>query len=543
MRMKLLLTFIAFFAMNVFAQTRSVTGTVYSATDNEPLIGATVKVKDTMLATATDIEGKFTLSGVSQSAKFLEVSYVGYEPQTVAISSDIKVYLKETSEMLDEMIVVAFGKQKREAFTGSATVVSSAEIEKQQVSNPVAALDGRVAGMQMLSSNNPASESGASDIVIRGIGSLNASTSPLIILDGLPYNGYLNDLNPSDIENITVLKDAASNALYGARGANGVIMITTKNASRGHTKTTVSAKWGANTDARVHYDYIDNPGEYYEAHYRALMNAYQYKQGMSFQQAHIQANNTLPLTSQYSGLGDMVYSVPQNQFLIGENGKLNPNAVMGNRVAYNDQIYTLISDDWTKAGTRTGLRQEYNINLSGGNDKYTFMASLGYLSNEGIAYGSDMSRTTARLKTSYNPYSFVKVGANASYTHTETNSQTGVFGCLYDIAPIYPLYIRDGEGNIMTDAHGRRYDYGYMNVGLVRPVEKEGNSIQDDLLDINYNDINAFSIQGYATFDFLKYFHLTVNGSTYVTENRWKTASNPYYGYAVNTGGTTQINH
>ncbi len=543
MRMKLLLTFIAFFAMNVFAQTRSVTGTVYSAADNEPLIGATVKVKDTMLATATDIEGKFTLSGVSQSAKFLEVSYVGYEPQTVAISSDIKVYLKETSEMLDEMIVVAFGKQKREAFTGSATVVSSAEIEKQQVSNPVAALDGRVAGMQMLSTNNPASESGASDIVIRGIGSLNASTSPLIILDGLPYNGYLNDLNPSDIENITVLKDAASNALYGARGANGVIMITTKNASRGHTKTTVSAKWGANTDARVHYDYIDNPGEYYEAHYRALMNAYQYKQGMSFQQAHIQANNTLPLTSQYSGLGYMVYSVPQNQFLIGENGKLNPNAVMGNRVAYNDQIYTLIADDWTKAGTRTGLRQEYNINLSGGNDKYTFMASLGYLSNEGIAYGSDMSRTTARLKTSYNPYSFVKVGANASYTHTETNSQTGVFGCLYDIAPIYPLYIRDGEGNIMTDAHGRRYDYGYMNVGLIRPVEKEGNSIQDDLLDINYNDINAFSIQGYATFDFLKYFHLTVNGSTYVTENRWKTASNPYYGYAVNTGGTTQINH
>lgn len=543
MRMKLLLAFIAIFAMNALAQTRSVSGIVYSASDNEPLVGATVKVKDTLLATATDIDGRFTLSGVSRSAKFLEVSYVGYEPQIVPITDDIKVYLKETSEMLDEMIVVAFGKQKREAFTGSATVVSSAEIEKQQVSNPVAALDGRVPGMQMLSTNNPAGESGASDIVIRGIGSLNASTSPLIVLDGLPYNGYLNDLNPADIENITVLKDAASNALYGARGANGVIMITTKNASRGSTKTTIGAKWGANTDARVHYDYIDNPGEYYEAHYRALMNAYQYKQGMPFQQAHILANNTIPQTAQLNGLGYMVYTVPQNEFLIGENGKLNPNAVKGNRVAYKDQIYTLLPDDWTKEGTRTGLRQEYNVNISGGNDKYTFMASLGYLENEGIAYGSEMKRTTARLKTTFNPYSFMKLGANASYTHTATDSHSQVFGTLYEVAPIYPLYIRDGEGKILRDAHGRRYDYGYLDVGLVRPVEKEGNPIQDDILNVNNNDINAFSIQGYATFDFLKYFHLTVNGSTYVTENRWKSAYNPYYGYTVNTGGNTEINH
>ncbi|MDE6523861.1 MAG: SusC/RagA family TonB-linked outer membrane protein [Muribaculaceae bacterium] len=543
MRINLILAWLLLFAVNVFAQGRSVTGTVYSAEDNEPLIGATVKVKGENIAGATDLNGRFTLNGVSTSAKHLEVSYVGYQPKTVEIKPDLTIYLNTSTEMLDEMIVVAFGKQKREAFTGSATVVSSAEIEKLQVSNPVAALDGRVAGMQMLSTNNPASESGASDIVIRGIGSLNASTSPLIILDGLPYNGYLNDINPADIESITVLKDAASNALYGARGANGVIMITTKNANRGYTKTTVSAKWGANNDARVHYDYIDNPGEYYEAHYRALMNAYQYKQGMSFQQSHIMANQTLPLTSQYNGLGYMVYSVPQGQFLIGENGKLNPNAVMGNRVAYQDQIYTLIADNWTKEGTRTGLRQEYNVNISGGSDKYTIMTSLGYLGNEGIAYGSNMNRFTARLKTTYTPYSFMKIGANASYTHTETDSHSGVFGTLYEVAPIYPLYIRDGDGNIMTDTHGRRYDYGYMNVGLIRPVEKEGNSIQNDLLNKNHNDINAFSIQGFATIDFLNYFHLTINGSTYVTENRLNTAVNPYYGYNVNTGGSTEVDH
>ena len=265
------------------------------------------------------------------------------------------------------------------------------------------------------------------------------------------------------------------------------------------------------------------------------MNAYQYKQGMSFQEAHILANNTLGNSAQNNGLGYMVYTVPQNQFLIGENGKLNPNAVLGNRVAYENQIYTLKPDNWTKEGTRTGFRQEYNLNISGGNDKYTFMGSLGYLKNEGISYGSDLERTTARLKTTFTPYSFMKVGANANYTHTDTRSLYDVFGVLYDVAPIYPLYIRDGEGNIMTDSHGKRYDYGYMDVGLSRPVEKEGNPIQDDILNKNDNNINSFSIQGYATFDFLKYFHLTVNGSTYITENRWKTTYNPYYGYYINT--------
>ncbi|MDE6548640.1 MAG: carboxypeptidase-like regulatory domain-containing protein, partial [Muribaculaceae bacterium] len=140
MKINLILALLLIMAVNVFAQGRSVTGTVFSAEDNEPLIGATVKVKGENIAAATDLDGRFTLNGVSQSAKHLEVSYVGYQAQTVEIKPDMKIYLQSTSEMLEEMIVVAFGKQKREAFTGSATVLSSAEIEKQQVTNPVQAL-------------------------------------------------------------------------------------------------------------------------------------------------------------------------------------------------------------------------------------------------------------------------------------------------------------------------------------------------------------------------------------------------------------------
>lgn len=526
------------------AQIAHVTGEVFDSGDGQPIVGATVTVVGTTRATVTDVDGRFSLSNLKAGEKKITITYVGYEPVTTEIKPDMKVFMTAKPELMDELIVVAFGKQKRESFTGAATVVSASEIEKQQVSNPIEALNGRVSGMMMTETNSLAS--GAEpDIVIRGIGSLNAGTSPLIVVDGLPYSGYMNDLNPSDIESITVLKDAASNALYGARGANGVIMITTKSASRGNTKVTLNAKWGVNSDARVKYDYIDNPGEYYEAHYTALMNNYLYRQGMTFQQAHIQANNALGRDAQYNGLGYMVYSVPQNQFLIGENGKLNPNATLGNRVAYNNQIYTLMPDDWTKEGTRNGFRQEYNAGLSGGNDKYSFIASLGYIDNKGISYGSAMERTTARLKTTFNPYSFLKMGANAGYTHTESDNigDLSVFNAVYNVAPIYPLYIRDGEGNILTDSHGKRYDYGYYDVGLDRPVEKNGNIIQDDILNVRRNSVNAFNIQGFGTVDFLKYFHLTVNGSVYITENRAKTAINPFYGYEVTRGGYSSISH
>lgn len=524
------------------AQIVQVTGEVFDSGDGQPIVGATVTVVGTTKATVTDVNGKFSLRNLTANDNKIKVTYVGFEPVTADIKPDMKIFMTAKPELMDELIVVAFGKQKRESFTGSATVVSASEIEKQQVSNPIEALNGRVSGMMMTETNSLASSDSPS-IVIRGIGSLNAGTSPLIVVDGLPYSGYLNDINPADVENITVLKDAASNALYGARGANGVIMITTKSASRGNTKVTINAKWGVNSDARVHYDYIDNPGEYYEAFYRSHMNNYMYRQGMTFQQAHSLANNNIGKDSPNNGLGYLVYSVPENQFLIGENGKLNPNATLGNRVAYNNQIYTLMPDDWTKEGTRNGFRQEYNANLSGGNDTYTFMASLGYINNEGISYGSAMERTTARIKTTFNPYSFLKVGANAGYTHTESDDLKYVFATLYNVAPIYPLYIRDGEGNILTDSHGKRFDYGYYDVGLDRPVEKNGNPIQDDLLNIYRNSVNVYNIQGFGTFDFLKYFHLTVNGSVYITENRLKSTVNPFYGYETANGGNTYVNH
>lgn len=512
-------------------------GVVIFEDDSQPVVGATVMVTGTKIIVVTDIDGRFELKNLRPSDKTVTVSYVGMETKVVPLSANMTIVMTTRSEVMDEVLVVAFGKQKRESFTGSAGVLRKEDLEKRQVNNPISALGGMVAGVQMEEGNTL---TGTPTIRIRGISSITAGKDPLIILDGLPYNGYWSDINPADIENITVLKDAASNALYGARGANGVILVTTKNGQKGKTSVTFNVKLGANTDGNIYYDVIDNPGEYYEMHYRALNNYYRNARGMSAYDAHVMANNTLGGPVSSGGLGYMVYTVPDGEYVIGSNGKLNPNAVLGNRVYHEGQYYTLYPDDWREHGLRTGLRQEYNANITGGNERYTFYGSLGYLNNESICYGSDVERISARIKTEYKAYEWATLGANAGYTHTDSNASNNSYATTRDMSPIYPLFIRDGEGNIMTDSHGPRYDYGEGdNAGMIRYVDQSSNTLQSDLLDVSKNSSNAFTINGYLNIDFLNDFRLTINGSTYITENRMVSAGNPFYPLSSQTSGSS----
>ena len=519
----------------------TVTGKVIDA-KGEPIIGANVTELNGRNGTVTDINGNFTVR-VSAGADKLKVSYIGFKTAEVKIHKGKKltVYLEEDAQSLNEVMVVAFGKQTRESFTGSAGIIKADDIAKQQVSNPISALKGKVAGVQMIEGSSPTA---TPTIRIRGLSSINASNDPLIVLDGLPYNGYWSDINPSDVESITVLKDAASNALYGAKGANGVIMITTKTAKKGKATFQFDSKWGANIDAKVDYDYITEPGEYYEAYYRALYNYFKRGKGQSAYDAHVNANNTLGKSGSEGGLGYIVYNVPENQYLIGENGKLNPQATLGNIVNYNGQDYLIRPDDWREEGLRNGLRQEYNLSVNGGTDKFAFYGSVGYMKNEGICYGSDYQRYSARMKADYQARSWLKIGGNMSYSHSDFNYMEGAFGPAHEIAPIYPVYIRDGEGRIMTDANGKLYDYGDGgNAGLNRPVYKKGNAIQSDLLDGSSNNSNGFNVQGYADISFLKDFKLTLNASVYDTENRTMTATNSFYGYNTSQGGAVTAYH
>ena len=546
-RLNLILSSLFLCVGMALAQTTA-NGVVVSAEDGEPIVGATVKVVGTNTGAVTNIDGQFSVSVPGKNSK-LEVSFVGYTTQTVAAGRNLTISLESDTENLDEVMVVAFGTEKKSAFTGSAKVVGSEELALSQVSSATNALAGAVAGVQLVSSNG--APGSTSTIRIRGFSSINAGKDPLIVLDGAPYEGDMSNINPNDIESMTVLKDAASNALYGARGANGVIMITTKKAKAGEAVVTFDAKLGGNTRALQHYNVIKNPAQYYEMHYGALYDYYM-NQGSNAYDAWARANSNLCGDQGNGGLGYNVYSVPAGQVLIGQNGKLNPNATLGNIINYKGEDFLITPDNWEDAGTRTGLRQEYNASVSSSSSRGTFYASLGYLSNEGITEASDMQRFTGRLKADYEVKKWLKVGANMTYTRFNSNSlsnngsssSTGnIWAFTSQMAPIYPMYVRNADGSIKVDGNGIQVmDYGDgANAGLGRPFLSDANPIQDSYLNTRNAEGHAFNATGYADFRLMKGLTLTVNGTATVDDTRYNYVYNPYYGQFDSTGGSVTV--
>lgn len=542
------LTVLLGLCLSTFAQQLQITGTVKDQTGT-PVAGATILIEGTTIGSTSNADGSYTISAPSD-AKLL-ISFIGYQPQQIAVAGKtrIDITLKEDSQAIDDVIVVAFGTAKKEAFTGSATVIKSDDIAKSQQSNVAQALAGKVAGVQL---TNTSGQPGSSpEIRIRGFSSLNAGNSPLWIVDGMPYSGDLNNLNPNDIESMTVLKDAASNALYGARGANGVVMITTKKAKSKEAVINFDAKWGVNSRAVKDYEYITDPAQFYEVHYNALKNYY-LDSGMSAMQAHAQANQNLTGSANNGGLGYMVYTVPEGQEFIGINGKVNPNATLGRRLVYEGQEYYVKPDDWTDAAFRTSLRQEYNLSISGMGDKTSVYASFGYLNNEGIAYNSDMDRFTTRLKMDYQAKDWLKMGANATYSRFHynqidddgaSNSSGNVFAYTTTIGPIYPLYIRDGEGNILYTEDGiKRYDYG-QNAGMERSIFTNSNALSESRLNTQASEGNAFNGTAYFDVTFLKDFKFTFNAGVTLDETRSTTIKNPYFGQFVSEKGLISKGH
>jgi TonB-linked SusC/RagA family outer membrane protein len=522
----------------------------------EGIIGATVSVvaQGVSKGAITDGSGQFLLMDV-QPAALLRVSYVGMESVEVKAKPRLEIVLKSNDELLDEVIVTAFGTAKKSSFTGSAAVVGSAKIEQKQLTNVMQSLVGEVPGLQINPSTAPGS---TQSMTIRGTGSIFADSDPLIILDGMPYDGGWNNINPQDVESITVLKDAASNALYGARGANGVIIITTKKGDAGRAVVTVDAKWGVNQRSVPDYDRVTNVGEYYEMYYKALYNYYT-SNGNSASTAHRRANETMFASSSEGGLGYNVYSVPDNEYLIGTNGKLNPNATLGRRIYRDGKTYLLTPDDWSDETYRTGSREEYNVNISGGNSQSTVYGSFGYLNDEGIVAASSYERYSARLRASYQVKKWLQFGGNMSYIRSNTNQvaadgssdsdgqtiDSNVFSFAANMAPIYPLYVRDGNGNIVTDSNGKVYDWGngkYNDLDasgqmLARPYGANTNLINSLYIESNKHIDNSLNADGYVDVSFLKDFKFTFKAGTSVWESKYTYQNNPYYGYYSDGGG------
>ena len=523
--------------MTAWAQT-TVRGTVQDSS-GQPIVGAGIlQAGSSTNGVVSELDGSFVIKVPADAT--LDVSCVGYASQSVPVNNrtNITIILEEDAELLDDVVVVAFGKMKKEAFTGSAGVMKSDDLLRSQQTNAAQALAGRVAGVQI---TNASSQPGASpSITIRGVGSISSDTEPLIVVDGMPYDGDINLINASDIESMTVLKDAASNALYGARGANGVIMITTRRGQAGKAKISVDAKWGVNQNAQPHYETV-NTQQFYELYYKMLYNNYSTQVDddgnriYSDAEAHALANSRITDPTSGVGPGYMVYTVPTGQDFILAGGTMNPAATLGAFYESQGKTFWLQPDNWEKIGLQNGFRHEYNVSVSGMSGKVNYFASLGYLSNEGIQEGSLQKRTTARIKADYQAREWIKVGANFGYTHYDlSQTSEGVIGSgtiwpiIQSQAPIFPVYFRDANGRIMIDQWGEpMYDFA-QQYGLNRAGGVGGNAIFSNKYEDSTTDGNAFTVGGFADFKFLKDFTFTLNANIYDYDRRGTYVSSPF---------------
>ncbi len=529
------------------AQTKVITGTVTSGEDGTSIPGVSVAVEGTTIGTVTNLDGEYSLQ-VPEDATTLTFSFVGMKTVTKEIvGSVVDVSMEGETVGLEEVMVVAYGTATKESFTGSAATIETEDIVRRQVSDITKGLSGQVAGVQIINSNGQPGTSAS--VRIRGIGSMSASNSPLYVIDGVPYDGDMSAINSNDIESLTVLKDAAASAIYGARGANGVIIITTKKGKSGEPVITLDAKWGNNSRAVPSYEVMTDPAMYYETFYKAMYNS-KYYAGQSVAASHAFARNNF-LDKANGGLGYQIYTVPEGEYVIGTNGKLNPNAKLG----YSDGEFYYTPDDWyDEIFNKTNLRQEYNISISGSSEKINFFVSAGYLDDTGIADGSGFKRITGRSNVSYQAKDWLQVGANIDYTNYNIQSPTGqtdwgssgnLFYVSNLIAPIYPIYVRNADKTIKVDDNGYTvYDYGTSNsTNQIRAFMGLANPAGDLMLDNydNYNDV--ITSKWFANVDLMEGLKLSAVIGANATNERYANLYNAFYGSAASDEGRVYVGH
>lgn len=513
---------------------KTVTGRVVSASDNEPLIGASVQAIGSNQGTGTDVNGEFSLT-VNDNVKQLRVSYVGYQEQIVAVASNLTIALVEEDLTLDEVMVVAYGTTKKTSFTGSAQAVNNKKIETRPITSATKALEGNVGGIQIGGSSG---QPGAAPVIrIRGFGSINADQNPLYVVDGIPYDGNLSDINPNDIESMTVLKDASASALYGARGANGVIMIQTKKGAEGKTNVTWRSTVGWSNRATKRYDNVDQK-EMVQLTYEALRNQAHFANGNSWAASEAIARATLG-----KQLGGELYN-PFKNYTWGE--IIDP--ATGQVRADAQSVW---NEDWLDSVTRkNAFRHEHVFSVNGGTAKTKYMFSLGYLKENGILKTTSFERYSARANVDSQIKDWFSANINTSLAHSTSNfsdyDDTATSNPWYTaqfINPLFPVYLKDAQGNSVYDGDGNiQYDWG-------ENAQRPGNlndfsSLGMLLLDKAYNKRDIAGLRTGLVFgsDLEKYgwrqgIKFSVNfGMDYSTRNRLF-YMNSQHGNQANAGG------
>lgn len=544
-RIKLFLTCILLAATaTAFAQNVQVKGVVTDSASGDPVSFASVQVKGTMTGTTTDADGKYTISVPANG--ILVFSFVGYKTQAVAVDGKVSVdcALVIDAEYLDDVMVVAYGTAKKESFTGSAATIKSDKIEKRTVSNVTKALDGLAAGVQTTSgSGQPGA--GAS-VVIRGRGSINASSTPLYVVDGIPYDGEINALNPNDIESMTVIKDASAGALYGSRGANGVIIITTKKGAENSLSVDFKAQVGVSSRAIPRYETMDS--YQWTEHMFGMFRNKEMLKGYDGYTAGLNALNEMCYGSNKifgSGCIYNPFTVAADQLIDPTTGKIVPEAQLK------------WTDDWLDESTaKNPIRQDYQMNISGGNSRTKYMFSIGYLREEGLVKYTNFERFSGRANVESQILSWFKSGLNVNFAHNNSNmtssgnssdsntNYSNVFYTCMGMGPIYPMYLRDENNKIIYDENGMpSYDWGDSRPSGASAGWNPLANLQEDM-----NQMTTDNLSGRTFIDLgnlksgpLAGLTLSANfGFDYVFEKD-KTYWNPYFGDGKSSNGMIAV--
>lgn len=382
--------------LTVTQQTGKIKGTIVDSKTGEPVIGASVKVKGTKLAAVTDLNGEFELNTHANAT--LQISYVGFKETEVKASNGMKISLEEDSESLEEVVVVGYGTQKKESLTGAMANIKGEKLKDITSATVENMLNGKVSGVYVAPGSGRPGSTGA--IIIRGQTSINGATAPLWVVDGVIVGNSAGDLNPDDIETMTVLKDAASTAIYGSEGANGVVVVTTKQAKHEKMSISLSAKAGLSTLNRGNLEMMDG-AEFYD-YYKSFQN---------------------------------VESV--------------------NFPRWNEDLRNS-NFDWFKLAKKTGSTQDYNLTLNGGSQNIQSMFTLGYFKEEGAVKGYDMNRYSTRIKVVYKPYEWLTIKPNISGSRTNDKDKQYSVGAMYSMMPWDSPY--DENGNLVPN-----YYAGWVN--------------------------------------------------------------------------------
>ncbi len=534
----------------------------------EPIVGAGVLVKGTSSGTMTDLDGKFSLSGLNSNS-VLVFSSIGYETQEITIGNQkvINVTLNDETEFLDDVVVVAYGTAKKRDLTGSMSSIKGDNIKAQNVSSISRALEGAAPGIQLSSVDGQPGVDMA--IRVRGASSTtDGSAVALVVIDGVPAqtSNPLSTINPSDIESISVLKDAASTALYGSRGANGVILINTKKGRDGKTEVSFDTRIGWNSVGQFNMSNMKNASDIYEYAWLSIYNSYRYgvdgtgrpgvgadgipytnlqnpncshEEAAAFASQHLFDYANSNTSFQRNNLKNaLVYDVPgaryvytggsgtsrsatmMDAYLVNTDGKLNPNAV-----------YFLPDDCLYDNLFTSAFRQEYNASLKGGNEKLNYFASLGYDSDPSYIPTSSFDRYSGRVSLNAQPLKWLKFGSNIGYTRTKTNEMAtrygrnagsgggNVFRYVNGTSSLVSIYMLDENHNYVYDSEGNKLENVTNSTETYSPLgPTTGNAFGKGVhaeFDKNKNETirSIFTTRSYAQVLFTKDLNLLVNFS------------------------------